>query len=176
LNATLDDDYLEYLEDVVGAPSNGRVGNHKKLLKQLYSKEFVWIVPNDDNRCLDGLLVREEFIREYGSQAALESWRNLGCSTLEMIIGLARRLSFEAEGEPHEWFWILLRNLEIDRYTDSQYNWRIERRVNEILDRLIWRQYEFDGLGGLFPLRNPHDDQRKQEIWYQLGAYVLELE
>lgn len=174
--ATLDDDYLAWLEEQVGPQGDNPRVTHKKLLKHLYSKEFVWIVPNDDNRCTDGIALRDEFLERYPLQVDDQEWLNLGCSVLEMIIGVARHLSFEAEGEASEWFWILLKNLKIDHVNDNFYNWAHERYVDEILDRLIFRRYDFDGTGGLFPLENPHDDQRKREIWYQMGAYILELE
>jgi hypothetical protein len=31
-------------------------------------------------------------------------------------------------------------------------------------------------VGGFFPLTHPNDDQRKVEIWYQMNAYLDELE
>lgn len=96
---------------------------------------------------------------------------------LEMILGLARRASFEDDGDTREWFWRLLENLDIARYTDmvcSRYpcNQEIER----VLNRVIYRVYEDDGHGGLFPLRYPDRDQREVELWYQLSAYLLEHE
>lgn len=102
-------------------------------------------------------------------------WQQLGCSFLEMMIALSRRLAFEEEGQPSRWFWHLIENLGID-VTDAYYNIEIERAVNDRLDTVIYRTYDSTGMGGLFPLENPRQDQREVEIWYQLQAYLLEKE
>jgi hypothetical protein len=92
---------------------------------------------------------------------------------LEMLVGLSRRLSFECEGESRDWFWHLMENLGLRYYNDrSTYS---KEHIDGILDRVIWRTYNPDGEGGLFPLRNSEQDQRGIEIWYQLSAYILEL-
>lgn len=99
------------------------------------------------------------------------AWLDLGCSMLEMLIGLSRRLSFEAEGESRDWFWTLINNLAL-RSDDK--NPILVEVVDATLERVIWRTYNPDGSGGLFPLRRAHKNQRKVEIWYQLSAYLLE--
>jgi hypothetical protein len=40
--------------------------------------------------------------------------------------------------------------------------------------RLNRRLYTTSGYGGLFPLEEPKEDQRKVEIWYQMMAYLGE--
>lgn len=143
-----------------------------KLLKELYTKEFVWLIPNDDNRLEDGKALRIEFIQEEGLRDVDPEWLQLGCSALELMVGLSRRLSFEAEGEPYYWFWDLMENLNLHRYSDDR---RLPRKhIQKVLDQVIFRTYERDGTGGLFPLNDPSQDQRKVELWYQLSAYVLE--
>ena len=47
-------------------------------------------------------------------------------------------------------------------------------KIDDILDTLIWRTYEYDGIGGFFPLTNAEEDQTKVEIWYQMAAYINE--
>jgi hypothetical protein len=90
-----------------------------------------------------------------------------------MLIALSRRLAFEADGQARAWFWHLLHNLEIDNYTDAVAPFP-ERRINNVLDTVIWRTYREDGRGGLFPLKRAHENQKKVEIWYQLAAYLLQ--
>jgi len=87
-------------------------------------------------------------------------------------VGLSRRLSFELDGEPRDWFWELIGNLGLLKYNDNHLLPTDE--IEEILDRFIWRTYKPDGKGGLFPLRNAKEDQTKIELAYQLSAYVLE--
>lgn len=142
-----------------------------KLATCLFKKEFIWFVPNDDNRVEDGRYLRYEFIEDLGLEDIDPDWMELGCSMLELMIGLSRRLSFQDEGEPSEWFWHLIKNLGL-RYSDRG---RFPNEVvEEVLDSVIWRAYEPNGDGGFFPLRRPDRDQRDVELWYQLNAYLLE--
>lgn len=96
---------------------------------------------------------------------------------LEMMIALSRVLSFEADGEPRVWFWHLIEMLDLEQYNDRNYNANrlAERKIDEALDRVIWRTYSPNGRGGLFPLNRATRDQRDVELWYQLSAYLLEL-
>jgi hypothetical protein len=92
---------------------------------------------------------------------------------LELVVGLSRRLAFEAGGEPHYWFWRLLENIGVAGYSDDRSI--PEQRIRKILDGVNNRTYKRNGLGGFFPLKRADRDQRKVELWYQLSAYVLEL-
>ena len=143
-------------------------------MRQLYVKEFVWLIPNDDNRAEDGKELRYEFINEQGIDEVDQAWLDLGCSVLEMMIALARRAAFESDDEVVEWFWRFIFNLGLNNHTDIEYNSATEREVDNVLDTVIFRTYDADGLGGLFPLTHPRQDQRKVELWYQLAAYLSE--
>lgn len=142
------------------------------LLKLLHTKEYVWIIPNDDNRLEDGRLLRQEFVEEHDIFDVDPQWLDLGCSMLEMLIALSRRLYFEDDLPADEWFWVMMQNIGFKGFTD-RHQWS-EQDVDDILDDVIWRTYDEDGRGGLFPLRHPQEDQRDVELWYQLCAYLLE--
>lgn len=169
----LDESYFKWLYSQVANPhARNPRATHWQLCKILYKKEFVWIVPNDDNRIEDGKDLRYEFVDAQRLQNVDPSWVNLPCSMLELLIGLSRRFSFEAEGEPARWFWEMMDNLELSRYHDRRdYS---EDEVDEVLERVIFRTYSYSGKGGLFPLKNPEKDQRNVELWYQMSAYILE--
>lgn len=140
----------------------------------MYTKEFVWDVPNDDNRIEDGKELRYEFVDNEKLMDVDIGWMHLGCSMFELLVALSRRLCFVTEVEPRFWFWQMIENLGLRGFTDRmRYN---DNSVIEILDAVIWRTYSENGEGGLFPLRNPQKDQRRVEIWYQMNAYVLELD
>lgn len=179
MTAHLDNLYLEWLySQVASVKQRAKTKTYWSLLRQLYSTEFVWLVPNDDNRVADGRDLRWEFIEECNIQNAEASWMRLGCSMLELIIGLSRRLEFEDDTSAKIWFWTLIKNLELDQCTDAKYrdDPRIEPWVASVLDRVIFRTYDENGVGGLFPLKHAIHDQRKVELWYQLCAYLLENE
>jgi hypothetical protein len=138
--------------------------------------EFIWLIPNDDNRLEDGKDLRYEFLDEEGIDEVDPDWMSLGCSVLEMMLGLSRRLSFEAEGKPRDWFWHLIENLGLTHLNDKDYDDRTRELVDETFGRVIFRLYERNGQGGLFPLRHPKENQQNVELWYQLSAYLLENE
>lgn len=168
-----DDAYLRWLYQQVARVSlRNPSKTYWSLFKQLYKTEFVWFVPNDDNRVEDGRDLRVEFLEQTGFPDVPPEWLELGCSMFEMLIALSRRLSFEADGEPRAWFWHMLRNIELHDITDDKvYS---DENVSKILDGVIWRTYDRDGNGGLFPLRHPTQDQTKVELWYQLSAYLTQ--
>ena len=179
MSEPLDELYLTWLYSQLGSV---KLKNHSRtywsLLRQLYTKEFVWLIPNDDNRVEDGNDLRYEFVDEQRIANVDRNWMGLGCSVLEMMVALSRALSFEAEGEPRVWFWHMIENLELSMMTDAVYKSSpdlVAAEVDEKLNVLIWRTYAPDGSGGLFPLKHPNYNQRDVELWYQLNAYLLEL-
>lgn len=172
MSEPLDDAYLTWLySQIESVKLKNRARSYWRLARQLFTKEFIWFVPNDDNRVEDGRDLRFEFLEAEELSADAE-WLDLGCSFLEMLIGLSRRLSFEAEGEPRDWFWHLIDALELRGCTDRD-KWS-EAQVDDILNRVMFRTYNPDGSGGLFPLQNARQDQRDVELWYQMSAYLLE--
>lgn len=156
--------YLDWLEEQIASTKDK---SYRELLERMHEKEFVWLVPNDDNRIEDGLDIRNEFFRR-------RTMSRQRCSVLEVLIGLSRRLAFIAGGEPGYWAWELLINLGLSRMSGHIGKVRAET-IDEILETLIWRTYESDGSGGFFPLGWPNKDQRKVELWYQMCAYIDEL-
>lgn len=169
---TPDDQYLTWL---YGQVAEVRARKSSKtywdLLRQLYSTLFVWEVPNDDNREADGKELRTEWIRETGVSVDPE-WLSLGCSFLEMLIGLSKRLEFETDQDAAWWFWHLIDNVGLLGCHDRS-NFSPEM-VENCTFTVIFRTYAPDGKGGLFPLRRPSRDQRKVELWYQLCEYLLQ--
>lgn len=169
-----DDLYLQWLYRQIASVHKNPSRTYWSIARQLYTTEFIWFIPNDDNRVEDGRELREEFMREEGIDADIsQEWLHLGCSMLEMLIALSRRLSFAAEGQPRAWFWHLMKNLGLDEINDAVQPYP-EVRVSNVCDRVIFRTYDKNGHGGLFPLQNAQENQQKVEIWYQLAAYLLQ--
>lgn len=144
-----------------------------KLMRELQNTEFVFIVPMDDNRAEDGLELRREFVRE--NQIEVDpDWMQIGCSVLEMLVAFARRAEFATDRGAHDWFWEFLENLGLAEFNDA--SGFDPRKVSESLDRLIWRTYDYNGVGGMLPIHEAQHDQRKVEIWYQFCEYLIAQE
>jgi|ERR1041384_2846598 hypothetical protein len=170
MNPPLEESYLHWLSDQVGSV-DGKI--HSRMLEQLFFKEFVWFVPNDDNRAADGTDLRTEFLGEIRSNIDPD-FTSVGCCMLELFVCLARRASFfdEHERDQKFWFWHLIKNADLYRFDDRKRPFF--DTVDDILDKIIFRRYGPDGQGGIFPLKSPCEDQRGVELWYQLSAYLLE--
>lgn len=176
MSAPLDELYLQWLYEQVAVPDyEDRDLTYWKVLNVLFKKEFVWTVENDENRIIDGKALRHQFLDAHDILDVDPDWIELGCSVLELMVGLSRRLEFVADrGQAHYWFWVLMDNLGLSKYNDRR---RLPRRqIDEALTDLIFRNYEPSGLGGFFPLERPHRDQRRLELWYQMSDYILERE
>jgi len=166
---SIENSYFQWLVSQIQIEQNGaRVREYHGLFERLHNKEFVWIIPNDDNRLADGFDLRAEFLR--GGHYAFP----FGVSILEVIVALSRRLEFNAEGPSREWAWQLIKNLRLHKMADP-ISFRKNLQIDEILEALIWRTYQRNGLGGFFPLKSTDEDQTKIEIWYQMSAYIIDL-
>ncbi len=158
----MNDLYFHKLKEIIlPAPNHRQYG---LLINKLYSEEFTPIVDRDKNRATDGI-----FLRSF-----LGYTNNGPCSVLEMMIALAGRFDGNAGFDPEEAylnFWTMMENIGLDYYDDSRYS---EREVWGILHILQNRTYDFNGHGGLFPLKKAKNDQRKEELWNQLQAWEIE--
>jgi hypothetical protein len=165
--------YFDWLCTLIRFPNDGHT--YLGLMQIMHAKEFVWIVGNDDNRLSDGRDLRVYYINA-GLDIGDPQFKNNGpVSVLEVLIGLSSRLAFLMDGNSKVWAWQLVENLGLHKKFDP-IDQATEDAINEILDNLIWRTYEYDGSGGFFPLRFPEKDQTKVEIWYQMAAWIEELD
>lgn len=171
-------DYFQWLCNIVEIGTEN--APYWLLAKDLHSKEFVWYIPNDDNRAMDGEELREEYLYTNHGGKKLRVV-NGPCTMLEMLIALARRIGFEVSDPDddcdftYKYFWELLGNLGLTMYHDDVYYELSGPEVcNSVLNILVNRDYCSNGEGGLFPLRNRVEDQRQVEIWYQMSAYINE--
>lgn len=161
--------YFLWLLDRIDDGS-GRVEEYDELLWYLYNYDFTWIIEHDANRAAYGLDLRYEFSPGYYEG-------NKPCSVLEMLVALAHGWEHEITYDFHlgdrsaQWFWLMLDNLGLlDVPGDPSFS----PTFGKIIGTWLGRQFEFNGFGSPFPLKNPSRDQRKIEIWLQLQDYVIE--
>ena len=169
------DPYFDWLCILVGGNASHR--GYSELLDCLHEKTFKPKMQMDANRGNDGLQLRVDFQNEHGPWG---SSTNRGpCSYFELLVGLAKRMSFLMHGEGHShtefYFWRLICNLGLIKCTDDRWvNMNGEFFVDDAVYRVNERCFCADGDGGLFPLRHYERDQRGVEIWYQMQAWLME--
>ena len=164
--------YFEWLLKMIKPTTN-----YRSLLEMLFNIDFVSMVPMDNNRISDGNLLRHEYIREKNYQSYyIEYLGEHGCSVLEMMIALSRRIEVDIMSDPDygnrtsKWFWGMIETLGLSEQIDDNFD---EGYVSFVLLRFMNRKYEPDGHGGLF-LSVGSRDNRTIEIWYQAQAYLVQ--
>lgn len=144
------------------------------LIFLLLDKPFVSLIEFDKHRELDGLFFRKNFIGN--GDKDLEKlvdpyWFN-EVSVCEVLAALSQRIDKEYIGSslnprPGIIFKEMLDNLGLNKNLNP-------KEIDDILNRFIYRKYSPDGVGGIFPLKHPKNDQREIEIWSQMQAYLME--
>jgi hypothetical protein len=92
-----------------------------------------------------------------------------------MMIGLVLRCEETIMVDPSvgdrtsQWFWGMVRSLGLASMTDSRFD---RRYVEDTIQKFLDRDYEPDGRGGLFTIRDCDQDLRNVEIWIQLLWYL----
>lgn len=172
--------YKEWLYEKIGFGDS--VEKYYGLLGLLFDMKFFAMMSMDENRALDGKDLRWLFAEETGvcTHEELDILMGNECRIIEMLIALARKIATKIIGETYkgdrtpDWFWRFIKNLGLENCYGEYLP--IEFRVNAMakLSRWMSRDIDYDGSGGLFPLKNPPGDERKTEIIYQMYAYIHE--
>ena len=144
--------YFRWLTDQIDDGS-GRVKKYRHLLSDLFDISYKWVIELDSNRAVDGMNLREKYRAGYE--------RDMGCSVLEMLIAMCVRFEYSVAAEPGEedpsrWFWLILKQLDLDIFTDRNYD---SDAVNSILDEFLSGQ-KFIYLG---------KPGARDDLWYQIG-------
>lgn len=169
--------YFEWLFYLVCDGMFAKDISYRKLLMHLHNTEFKWLIPNDKNRAQDGIDLRYRFaltIKDSKTNVITNALRGT-CSVLEMMVALAIRCEEGIMDDPRygdrtkQWFWKMVNNLELGAMSDERYDKKI---VDDSLDRFLHREYEPNGKGGLFYIKNCQRDLTDVEIWVQLLWYL----
>ena len=170
----INDDYFESLCEVVDSKRFSKHVSYRKLLMHLHNIEFTWFIPYDDNRADDGIMLRRKYALAHHDEE-LSDYISGPCSVLEMMAALAIRCEESIMDDTlfgnrtGQWFWGMIRNLGLSPMNDSNFDAEF---VDDVIARFLNREYEPDGKGGLFTIKNCDHDLRTVEIWRQLSWYL----
>ena len=154
--------------------------NYTKLIQILLDLEFIWIHPRDENRAGDGLALRDDFTYETGLYLDGSSGLMPKCTVFEMLAALAYRcesqlmLDYSVGYRGARWWYLMLENLDLDQCTDNRWRRDDDAYVRDVIHKFMNRDYKANGEGGLFPIKTRGINQRTEEIWKQLMAYLNE--
>lgn len=169
--------YFEWLCDIVCDEGGSEYISFKKLLTRLHDIEFRYIIYRDKNRAEDGIDLRYRFASQT-SKCSPDVTMNVldgPCSVLEMMVALAVRCEENIMDDPNkgdrtrQWFWGMVVNLGLGAMTDKIFD---KQTVDNAVQRMLDRDYEPNGKGGLFTIYRCDRDLREVEIWHQLCWYL----
>ena len=169
----LRDEYFEWMYHTVCNGRFAKENSQRDLLSYLHSVVYTWQISDDKNRAEDG----EEGLRwrfAYENHVNVCHELDGPCSVLEMILALAYRceeiMDDAAVGDRTvQWFWRMIANLGLNGMTDRHFD---IIKTEYIVDRFLNRDYEPDGYGGLFVIRNCKYDLRDVGTWTQMLWYL----
>lgn len=173
MNLNKDDDYYRYLVEQL---DSGKFRKYSDLVGFLYDMEFVDISGLDRNRIADAKNMYKAYCETDGIEPDFDTYI---ASVFEVLLALSIRCEQDIMGVPgsdenDKWFWIMLENLGLLNFENRRFNRISVIEIRRIIDIFLRREYEFDGFGGVFPLKNAENDQRTVELWYQLSSYLNE--
>lgn len=163
--------YFNWLCELVCKNRYSKSVSYSQLLAKLDEVEFTYLIPNDQNRAENGMALRWRFYCETGYDAL----RDGPCSVLEMMVALAIECEVTIMDDPNvgdrtgQWFWNMIVNLGLGSMTDYKFD---DIYVDGVIHRFLNREYEPNGKGGLFTVRNCRYDLRTVEIWNQMCWYL----
>ena len=174
LRDRINDEYFEWLCELIDIHRFSKSISYRKLLMHLHIIEFTWFIPHDDNRADDGIQLRRRFALSR-DDISIQRYLQGPCSVLEMMVALAVRCEewimddASMGNRTGQWFWGMIHNLGLSPMLDSNFD---REFVDDTIARLLNREYEPDGRGGLFTVRHCTHDLRTVEIWCQLSWYL----
>lgn len=169
----MENEYFDWLCRLVCGDKYAYKNSFDELLAHLHRVEFIYPLRKDRNRAEHGLEMRQYFAADY-DLGDISDLLTGPCSVLEMMIALAIRME-DIMDDPKlgnrtgQWFWKMIVNLGLGSMTDQNYD---EKYVDKILERFLYREYEPDGRGGLFRIKNCEYDLRREEIWSSMLWYL----
>lgn len=190
--------YFNYLLSMVTDSEHDAAKEYTKLCTLLFNTPYVVLDPMDNNRVSDAQDLREDWLdvsKVKNEQLRIEYARDLNehpVSVFEVLIALVYRLNRYIYADPDKpeipmiLFWRFIDNLVEygsfgTKYTKASQVLKDDiwcdfasNTMTSCLNRVNTRTYHPDGTGGLFPLKNPKINQRKEELWTCCMAYLNE--
>jgi len=151
--------------------------HYHRLLNYLYGVEFTYTIELDGNRAEDGVDLRHRFAyeTEYTDDDVQRTFDDNQCNLLEMMVALSIRceehimINEDIGDRTNIWFWGMIDNSQLGELSDMEFN---SEEAEMITNRILNRTYGPNGEYGLFYIKNPPEDLRTVDIWYQLSLYL----
>lgn len=167
--------YFNWLYDLVCGGRFARDISFRRLLIKLHSTEFTYTVRRDRALASWGENLRYRFPYEQLGIDDIERYICRPCTMLELMVILAIKCEEDIMDNPAygdrtgQWFWNMMSSLGLSSMSDDIYD---RDYVEYAISRFLNREYEPNGKGGLFTIRDCEVDLRNVEIWTQMCWYL----
>lgn len=167
----MDNDYFEWLCHKVCLERNV---DYTLLITKLHKTPYDILsnIQEDRNRIKKTLELRNYFTSTYDIQTTTRP-----VSVLEVLVSVAMDIEdkimrdSDAGDRTAVWFWQMINNLGLLKYTDDNFD---TRAVNDVLYRFIHRKYDRNGVGSIGFTKEKDCDFRDMDIWQQFNVYLTE--
>lgn len=174
--------YFRWLCDIITDGDEEQFRTYEGLLTYLFSCDFHYIAPLDDNRYADGIDLRYRFgvERRIDHRIIAQELDRFSCTVLEMMVALACRIEQQVMSDDDygdrtsKWFWGMIDNLGLIKIRNPDISDEDIDYMIDTVERFLLRRYEPNGEGGLFTVKNTKFDLRTVDIWYQAMLYLSE--
>lgn len=172
---TVNNKYFEWMYGIACNRRFPRSISYRKLFMHLHNIEFRYYLPKDSDRYNDGLDLRYRFAYRHPDVGDAERYIEGPCSVLEMIFALSIRIEEQIMDDPNmgdrtaQWLWYMLTNMGLGSMSDDEFD---RDYVNDIVNTFLERDYQPNGKGGLFTIRDCDKDLRDVEIWWQMCWFL----
>lgn len=146
-------------------------GDYDRLLRCLYDLQFYIIDDMMDDKWFEDIEeLRIRLNRDYGGEN--EDDYNVFEALVAIALAMENRIMTNSELGDRTvlWFWSMLENLEVV-YTDYDFD---EEYTEAIIERWLSRNYDRNGDGSPFPLKNSGEDLRNASIWRMAQLWLAE--
>lgn len=175
-------EYLCYLMNRAQIDAEGARG-YSILCDMMMEHTFLPILSMDENRCYECRCLRSDFAEGYEDDTGdiLDGLYGEYGTMMELFVVLSEKIAYEMADSEFEagtgkWFKELLQNCGLIKCCNGWFeeDGKNSAEIADILDVIIYRKFDWDGEGGLFPLRCPKSDQRYAELIIQMNNYIEE--
>lgn len=125
----------------------GCLENYSELASVWDELDFIWYIPEDEDRAIQALRMRDEYCYETG----MPSPRQAPASFLEVFVSITDTLTAMLYQDRESFTKSILLNMGARSYSDDG---RLPSEIHEealiIAERVMYRTYSRNGTGGLF--------------------------
>lgn len=175
-----ENDYFDWLCNRIIDPSAEAYLSYTRLLGYLHHRDYVYAIPLDRNRYIDGTDLRYQFgcDNHVPNSIIADILDTRPCSILEMMVALAIRCEREVMADPEKgdrtslWFWAMIGNMGLSDMYDGKFDKAI---VETVVTRMLTHDYDIYGNGGLFAVKECRYDMRTIDVYHQAMLYLAEV-